>query len=89
MATIIDGSTYKGYFKITEDDTAPNAFYAVPKTSGVILNGVDVETFNLVFAGGAYPSVEISLSTGNGIEDEFGNTLATPAAVLQYLSDNR
>lgn len=89
MAAIIDGSTYKGYFKIVSDDGAPLVYYAFPKNGGVALKGIDADTFELVSATGAYTSVAISLSIGNGVEDENGNAFASVGEVLQYLSDNR
>ena len=89
MAAIIDGSTYKGYFKITPDDGAPLVFYALPKVCGIGFNGIDADGFNLVAGGGAFPSVTISLSIGNGVEDESGNSLTTISEILTYFSDNR
>ena len=84
MAAVkIDGSTYKGYWKLTANTGDPDAFVVYPKTLGVI-----VTTSN---------STEGSIKAGANFDQEFdanttgGNdeVLNTAAKVIQYIADNK
>lgn len=35
MAAIIDGSTYKGFWRIVSDSVAPNEYFLLPKANGI------------------------------------------------------
>lgn len=84
MAAIIDGSTYAGFFKITQDHASPNAYYIMPK-HGVFFQAVDATTGSIKTLG----NTDLNISTGADTEDENGNALDTSAKVARYLSDNK
>lgn len=87
MAAIIDGTTYKGFWKITADSGIADVWYLVPK--------YDLVNFAQDASNGRF-KIE-SDPAGNSFqiayditcEDGDGNVLATPAAVSLYISQNR
>lgn len=83
MAAIIDGSTYKGFWRIVSDSVAPNEYFLLPKANGIRFDSGGA-------AGGAiYIDAGSQVSTDADTIDENGNALNTSAKVAQYLSDNR
>lgn len=82
MAAIIDGTTYKGYWKLTADDASPLVYFLYPKDE-VYLTTTDGTSGTLRSGGSGIIGFDATC------EDENGNALNTVAKVSQYLSDNR
>lgn len=82
MAAIIDGTTYKGFWKLTQDDASPLVYSVYPKDE-VHLVSTDATSGELKYGSSAI------LSFDSTCIDENGNALNTVAKVSQYLSDNR
>lgn len=82
MAVIIDGSTYKGYWKLTGDHTFLAGFQTVPKSYPIDFVSTNVAEGTITIGGTGY-------LTDADTVDENGNALNTSAKVAQYLSDNR
>lgn len=86
MASTIDGSTYRKYWKLTPDNTAPNIFELFPKdsvrfrsagaASGAIVRTQDAADATLI-------------ATDADTIDESGNALNTSAKVANYLNQNK
>lgn len=82
-AVVIDGTTYKGYWKLTASAGEPDAFVVYPKTLGVIVTTLS--------------ATEGSIKAGPNFDQEFdenttggnGEELDTAAKIAQYLSDYR
>lgn len=86
MASIIDGSTYAGFWKITPDDSSPDTYRLAEKKSGIIFKSQDAVNGELLLGDDTQNSVAITFAD---CEDEFGNALNTSAKIAQYLRDNR
>lgn len=87
MAAIIDGHTYPGLWKLTPDNSSPNAFYIIPKRA-VYVKPVDATSGSFYLV--SDPSASTALMTYNSSAiDELGNALNTSAKVSDYLSKNR
>ena len=82
MAAIIDGSTYKGFWKLTGDHTFLAGFQLIPKHANIDFTSTNVSEGSITYAGNS------TLTDADTI-DENGNALNTSAKVAQYLSDNR
>lgn len=87
MASVIDGTTYNGYWTITPDDNSPEIYTQIPK-------GLEIMTATAV------DSVKISfltdptfanpvLTTSTTTVDEEGNALNTAVKVSDYFSKKR
>lgn len=87
MAAIIDGHTYPGLWKLTPDDSSPNAFYAIPKGK-IYFKPSDATNGNLYFISDSSGSASIC-ATSSATIDELGNALNTSAKISDYLSKNR
>lgn len=83
MAAIIDGSTYKGYWRIVADNGAPTEYFLIPKVNGIRFDSGGTAV------GVIYIDAGSSVATDADTIDENGNALNTSAKVAQYLSDNR
>lgn len=83
MAAIIDGSTYKGYWRIVTDSVAPTEYFLIPKANGVRFDSTGAATGSIIIDAGS--SVSTDSSTLGGLGEE----LDTSAKISQYLSDNR
>lgn len=86
MAAIIDGSTYKGFWKITPDDASPNTYRLGEKKAGIYLTASDATSGELILGSNTGSPITITFAS---CEDENGNALDTSAKIAQYLSDNR
>lgn len=84
MASIIDGSSHPGYFKLTPDDGAATAYFLVPK-HGAFFQSSDATSGSIKTLGNA----DLNFTTGATTEDENGNALDTSAKVARYLADNK
>ena len=83
MAAIIDGSTYKGFWRIVTDSAAPNEFFLIAKVNGIRFDSGGAAV------GAVIIDASTSVATDSATIDGLGNTLETSAKVAQYLSDNR
>lgn len=85
MASIIDGSTYAGYWKITPDDSTPDIWYQIPKDK-IIFKPSDAGEGVIRFVFG---TEQVVTGTDANTVDEFGNALDTSAKVAEYITANR
>ena len=85
MALIIDGSSKKGYWKITSNSGIPNAYYVIQKDK-ILFESIAAD-------GGVLRDLSgnnlINTGTDANTIDENGNALDTSEKIAQYLSDNR
>lgn len=81
MASIIDGVTYKGYWKLTPDDTKLNEYKVVPKES-IYYCTINLHIVFTSDPNGAHAIIHTDANT----MDHLGNKLNTPAKVAEYLS---
>ena len=82
MAAIINGSAYKGYWKLTADDASPLVFSVYPKDEVYLVA-------NDATSGAIYSGATGIMSFDSTCEDEYGNALDTVAKVVQYMADNK
>lgn len=87
MASIIDGSSYPKYWKLTPDDSTPNNFYFLPKGKEFFI--ATDNTHGTITVAGTPSDTAMTFSTGASTIDENGNALATSAAVANYLNQNK
>lgn len=86
MATVIDGTTLNGYWKLYDDGT-PSDFVQVPKESMFFKSfGVDFGRFYFVsdYTSSAHIA---SITTSTDTVDGNGNLLDTSAKICEYLSN--
>lgn len=87
MAAIIDGHTYPGLWKLTPDNSSPNAFYAIPKGK-IYFQPSSATSGNFYFVSDPSGSAGI-MSTDASTVDELGSALNTSVKISTYLSNNR
>lgn len=87
MALIIDGTTYKGFWKLTPDNASADVWYMVPKDN-IIQIPADATGGKLrLEADPAGNNFDINYDAT--CIDGDGNALATSAAIANYISQNR
>lgn len=87
MATKIDGSTLKGYWKITPDTGSPLAYYEVPKPLLVFQS--QNATDGRLFLASDFSFSSPIMSTDANTINENGDALNTAAKVADYITNNR
>ena len=83
MAAIIDGTTYKGYWKITPTDGEPDVFSLFPKSGNMYVTILSANEGSIKAEGDIDYQFDENAIGGNGEE------LDTAAKIAQYLSDYR
>lgn len=84
MAAIIDGSTYRKYWKLTPDNGTPTSYYLFPKD--IVYFDASIPRIRIVTdVAGATFDFAVDSST----VDENGNALNTNDKVANYLNQNK
>ena len=81
MALIIDGSTYRKWWKFTADHTAPNEYQMIPKHASIDYTVTAATEGSISYGLTGYATDATTI-------DENGNELDTSAKVAKYLNEN-